>query len=197
MDSTVSAFLPTQYGEFKIFSFPSVEHPNYPDIALVSGELNAQQAILLRMHSECLTGDVFASKRCDCGQQLTASLDFIAKNGGIFIYLRQEGRGIGLHSKIKAYHKQELGMDTVEANTELGFLPDQRDYSAAVNILNYFGIRQVQLLTNNPDKIHALELAGIQIMDRIPLVIASNPYNDHYLKTKRDKMGHLLPHQDL
>jgi len=197
MESTVSAFLPTQYGEFQIYSFPSVEQPEMPEIAMVHGTIDPNLPVLVRIHSECLTGDVLGSQRCDCGQQLQAALRQIGQEGGVFIYLRQEGRGIGLHSKIEAYRKQESGMDTIEANMELGFLPDERNYHAALNILQFFNVGKVLLLTNNPDKMLALEQGGIQIVDRIPLIFPSNPFNDQYLKTKRDKMGHLLPNHNL
>lgn len=193
MDSTVSAFLPTNSGDFQIFSFPGEEITALPDIAMLSGVIDPDSAVLLRIHSECLTGDVFGSQRCDCGQQLRLALEYIGETGGVLIYLRQEGRGIGLHSKIEAYKKQEDGMDTVQANTELGFKPDERNYEAALKILKFFGIKKVRLLTNNPDKISALELGGISIVERIPISFPSNPFNDKYLKTKRDKMGHILP----
>lgn len=193
MNSTVSAFLPTNYGDFQIFSFPGEQDPELPDIALVKGDLDPSNPVLLRIHSECLTGDVFGSQRCDCGQQLQAALHFIGNKGGMLIYLRQEGRGIGLHAKIEAYKKQEGGMDTVQANTELGFKPDERNYESALKMLRFFGIDKVNLLTNNPKKIAALEEGGVCILERIPLVFPSNPFNDKYLKTKREKMGHLIP----
>ncbi|MCC6754104.1 MAG: GTP cyclohydrolase II [Saprospiraceae bacterium] len=189
--------MPTKRGAFEIFSFPVDGRPEaHPDVALVAIG-NALAAIpLVRIHSECLTGDVFGSMRCDCGPQLDAALERIGHEGGLLIYLRQEGRGIGFHSKIMAYRHQDAGLDTVQANAELGFAPDQRDYAAAVRILRHFGIARVRLLTNNPAKVEALEKEGIGVEQRLPLLVGRNPHNDHYLSTKRDKLGHILPAVD-
>jgi 3,4-dihydroxy 2-butanone 4-phosphate synthase/GTP cyclohydrolase II len=160
--------------------------------SLVKAPLKSNPAPLLRIHSECVTGDVFGSCRCDCGSQLQQSLDLIAKEGGILIYLRQEGRGIGLSNKLKAYALQEKGLDTVDANIKLGLPVDSRDYGVAFQILKYLKVSSVRLITNNPEKIRALERYGVNILERIPLVIESNPENRGYLKVKQEKLGHLL-----
>ncbi|MBV6472081.1 MAG: GTP cyclohydrolase-2 [Saprospiraceae bacterium] len=164
-----------------------------PDVALLAMNSGMAATPLVRIHSECLTGDVFGSMRCDCGPQLEMALERIGHDGGLLIYLRQEGRGIGFHSKIMAYRHQDAGLDTVQANAELGFEPDLRDYTAAVRILRHFGIASLRLLTNNPAKVEALKQAGITVEQRLPLLVGRNPYNDNYLSTKRDKLGHILP----
>lgn len=193
MSHSIEAFLPSIYGVFDIHSFPNVENPYAPDLVLVAGNLSSQVNPLLRLHSECLTGDVFGSLRCDCGSQLHDSLIQIAQHGGLLIYMRQEGRGIGLHHKIEAYHMQDEGLDTVQANEALGFEPDLRNYDIAVNILKEFGLDSVRLLTNNPNKVYSLEKAGIRVIERIPLISPFNDYNKNYLNTKREKLGHLFP----
>lgn len=193
MSSTTSALLPTIYGDFEIHSFSNNDLPYSPDLALVSIGFDPQKLPLIRIHSECLTGDVLGSLRCDCGQQLEIALEKIAREGGLLIYLRQEGRGIGLHNKIEAYQKQDHGLDTVEANTELGFQPDLRDYEKAIRILKYFNVERFRLLTNNPDKLNALTDAGLYITERIPIIVSSNSHNELYLSTKREKLGHILP----
>ncbi len=193
MNSTPAAFLPTEYGLFKIYSFPNAEMPYAPDLALVAGEIDNSNPFLLRIHSECLTGDVFGSMRCDCGLQLHAALERIGNEGGILLYLRQEGRGIGLHQKIEAYKIQDEGRDTVEANYDLGFEADVRNYQKAIHILKSLGIQRVRLMTNNPKKLESLQEGGIIVADRIPLVIPPNDFNYKYLMAKRDKLGHLLP----
>ncbi len=193
MNSTPSAFLPTVHGNFQIYSFPNMDMPYAPDLALVAGDLDLSAPVLLRIHSECLTGDVFGSLRCDCGIQLHSAMERMGSEGGLLLYMRQEGRGIGLHQKIEAYRKQDEGLDTVEANYELGYEADERDYKKAVSILKNLGILQVRLMTNNPKKVQSLQQDGILVIDRIPLVIPANKYNDKYLNTKRDKLGHLLP----
>jgi GTP cyclohydrolase II len=187
----VSSRLPTIYGQFVIEAFDSgrVELPhlilaNLPDG--YDGEIN------VRIHSECLTGDVFGSTRCDCGEQLAASMKFIEENKGILIYLRQEGRGIGLVNKLKAYNLQDEGMDTIRANHALGFHADERKYDAAIEILKQLGITEINLLTNNPDKLDAFENSGIKVVKRIPLMMEIRPENRHYLQTKKNSMGHLL-----
>jgi len=184
------ARLPTRWGEFKMAVYKSlpdgVEH-----IALIKGRLGA--SALVRVHSECFTGDVLGSLRCDCGAQLQAALAMVAKEGsGVILYMRQEGRGIGLVNKLKAYGFQDRGLDTVEANKALGFKPDLRDYGAGAQILADLGIKSLRLITNNPKKIAALEGHGLRIEERIPLVMPANPENHRYLKTKKEKLGHLL-----
>ncbi|MCO7174905.1 bifunctional 3,4-dihydroxy-2-butanone-4-phosphate synthase/GTP cyclohydrolase II [Sporolactobacillus kofuensis] len=188
----VSTRLPTAFGDFTAIGYTS-PFDDKETVALVKGKVGGDQPTLVRLHSECLTGDVFGSKRCDCGPQLHAALEMIEKHGsGVVIYLRQEGRGIGLINKLKAYKLQEAGRDTVEANEELGFPADLRDYHTAAQILNDLGIKHVQLLTNNPLKISALEEYGLSIHERIPLELPLNQDNQKYMQTKAEKMGHLL-----
>lgn len=184
--------LPTDHGHFRLKMYRSrvtgLEH-----LALVKGDVAAGGNVLVRVHSECFTGDVLGSERCDCGPQLHTAMEMIEKEGcGAVIYMRQEGRGIGLANKLHAYRKQEEGMDTVEANVALGFAPDLRDYGEGAQILVDLGIRKVRLITNNPCKIKGLDGYGIEIVERVPIVIAANCHDKHYLETKRDKMGHLI-----
>lgn len=179
--------LPTKYGNFKIKAYAN------ENLVLIKGEIDPQKPVLVRLHSECLTGDTFGSLRCDCGDQLHMAMKQIAKNGnGLILYLRQEGRGIGLINKLKAYGLQDHGYDTYEANEMLGFKPDERDYATAVKILKDLGINHINLLTNNPDKIDQLKNNGITIEQRIPLEIPANKINHDYLETKRDKFHHFL-----
>jgi GTP cyclohydrolase II len=193
MTHSIEAFLPTVYGSFDIHSFPNADNPYAPDLVLVSGDLDKIKNPLVRLHSECLTGDVFASMRCDCGVQLQTSLERISAEGGMLIYMRQEGRGIGLHHKIEAYQMQDTGLDTVQANEALGFEPDLRNYDIAIEILKDFGLNAIRLLTNNPNKVTALKEGGIEVIERIPLISPFNDYNKNYLNTKREKLGHLFP----
>ncbi len=190
MDTTniPTALLPTKFGDFKIYSFSD------DIIALVNGDIKNSKNTLVRIHSECLTGDVFNSLRCDCRAQLEKSLELISKEGnGLVIYIRpHEGRGIGLKNKIKAYELQDKGADTVEANHQLGFPADKRTYTEAVSILNYFSLSSVRLLTNNPDKINYLKNNGISISEVVPLITEPTEHNKFYLETKKEKMGHLL-----
>lgn len=186
------AKLPTDYGTFNAIVY-SNEVDNKEHVALVKGEINGDEPVMVRVHSECLTGDVFHSRRCDCGPQLDTALQRIAENGsGVLLYMRQEGRGIGLINKIKAYALQEQGLDTVEANARLGFKPDLRDYGIGVQILKDIGVRKMRLLTNNPRKIKGLAGYGMEVTERLPLQMKENESNTHYLHTKRSKLGHLL-----
>ncbi|MFC0525093.1 bifunctional 3,4-dihydroxy-2-butanone-4-phosphate synthase/GTP cyclohydrolase II [Pontibacillus salicampi] len=184
--------LPTEYGDFTAIGYSNVvddkEH-----VALIKGEVDPNQPTLVRVHSECLTGDVFGSFRCDCGPQLHSALKQIEENGsGVLLYMRQEGRGIGLLNKMHAYRLQEQGMDTVEANEELGFAPDLRDYGIGAQILKDLGIRQLNLLTNNPRKITGLKGYGLEVVNRVPIQMESRKENERYLKAKQSKLGHLL-----
>jgi len=188
----VEVTLPTKYGSFKLIPFIQ-ESNGLEHIALVKGELNKDEPILTRVHSSCMTGDIFGSYRCDCGVQLHKAMEMIEKEGrGVLIYLNQEGRGIGLSNKIKAYKLQEQGRDTVEANVDLGFKDDERDYGVGANILWELGLGKLKLITNNPVKRAGLEGYGLTIVENIPLVIEPNEHNAFYLKTKQDKMGHFL-----
>ena len=184
--------LPTEHGDFKLTMFRSrltgLEH-----LALVKGDVADGEPVLVRVHSECFTGDVLGSERCDCGPQLHTAMEMIEKEGrGAVIYMRQEGRGIGLANKLHAYHLQEKGMDTVEANVALGFAPDLRDYGEGAQILVELGIRKLRLMTNNPCKIKGLEGYGLTITERVPIVIPANAHDKRYLDTKREKMGHIF-----
>lgn len=188
--------LPTRLGTFRLYGYEDGDNGGV-HLALAEGEVGHRKAVLVRVHSECLTGDVFFSMRCDCGEQLHAALRTIQTEGaGILIYLRQEGRGIGLVDKLRAYELQDNGLDTVEANLELGFEPDQRDYDAAVAILEDLGVNSVRLLTNNPGKVSGFEGSSIAVVERVPLQVHPNHENFDYLRTKRDRLGHLLDLRD-
>ncbi len=187
-----SVKLPTRFGEFELICFVA-KHDGREHLALVYGDISGHKDILTRVHSECLTGDVFHSMRCDCGQQLDAAMQRIAENGsGVIVYMRQEGRGIGLANKLHAYHLQEGGLDTVDANIRLGFPPDLRDYGIGAQILKSLGIESIRLLTNNPRKVKGLEGYGLSISGREPLVIPPQPFDEKYLQTKKDRMEHLI-----
>jgi len=186
------AKLPTKYGEFRAVAYKSDVDPA-EHIALVMGDVNTPEPVLIRVHSECATGDIFGSLRCDCGEQLATALRAIAREGrGVLIYMRQEGRGIGFHNKIKAYALQDIGLDTVEANISLGFAPDLRDYGVGAQIISDLGIKQIRLLTNNPKKVISLEGHGLKVVETVPIVVQPNPHNRRYLETKQKKMGHKL-----
>ena len=183
---------PTEYGHFKLHMFRS-EVDDHHHLALVKGEVAGKENVLVRVHSSCLTGDVFGSCRCDCGKQLQEAMRRIDREGlGVIVYMRQEGRGIGLANKIKAYKLQENGRDTVEANIDLGFPPDLRDYGIGAQILADLGLTSIRILTNNPKKVVGLKGYGLEITERVPLEVPTSPYNHRYLETKRDKMGHIL-----
>lgn len=187
-----SPLLPTSYGEFRAYGYVNEVNGEH-HVALVKGDIGDGEDVLVRVHSECLTGDVFGSLRCDCGDQLHSAMRQVDAAGrGIVLYMRQEGRGIGLINKLKAYELQQRGMDTVEANLALGFEPDAREYYIGAQILRDLGVRTMRLLTNNPDKVYQLEEFGLRITERVPIQVDANDFDRRYLRTKRDKMGHLL-----
>ncbi|MDR3231291.1 MAG: bifunctional 3,4-dihydroxy-2-butanone-4-phosphate synthase/GTP cyclohydrolase II [Synergistaceae bacterium] len=195
IEKVVEVNLPTEFGQFKACAYQSrlESDDSHTHIALVKGDISSVDEVLVRVHSECLTGDVFGSLRCDCGAQVHAALSMIEKEGvGVLLYMRQEGRGIGILNKLRAYKLQEEGMDTVDANIALGYAPDLRDYGMGAQILMDLGLRRIRLLTNNPQKIIGLEGYGLQIVERVPIVIEPNEFNRGYMRAKENRMGHLL-----
>ncbi len=192
MVQQASVNLKTAYGNFEFAAFSDSSEDLMPHLALVNNPSPTDKPMNVRIHSECITGDLFGSCRCDCGEQLSASMDYISKNGGMVIYLRQEGRGIGIINKIKAYNQQDLGFDTAEANKNLGFEYDARMYDEAISILEYYNVTKINLLTNNPDKLEAFKQSKVEIIKRIPLEINPHSDNKKYLKTKKEFFGHLL-----
>lgn len=188
----VEAELPTEFGSFRIIPFRQKSN-GLEHVALIKGTWKADEPVLVRMHSSCMTGDIFGSKRCDCGEQLHRAMQMIDQDGkGIVVYLNQEGRGIGLMNKIAAYKLQEQGDDTVDANIHLGFQPDEREYGVGAQILRELGVGKIRLITNNPVKRVGLESYGLEIVENVPIVVPSNPFNKRYLETKRIRMGHKL-----
>jgi GTP cyclohydrolase II len=197
VEQVASADFPTRWGKFRIYGFRGHSGADgdrrvEEAVALVMGDVKSSPP-LVRVHSQCLTGDVFHSLRCDCGQQLELSLSMMADEGaGILIYEQQEGRGIGLMAKLQAYELQDSGLDTVEANVQLGFKADYRDFALPAEILKALGVRGVRLLSNNPDKVEALERAGVRVVERVPCEVTPSPHAEEYLKTKKEKLGHLF-----
>jgi len=190
IEEIVSVDMPTKYGHFKLIAFQEKNTTN-EHLALVKGEWEKDEPVLVRVHSSCFTGDILGSLRCDCGEQLHASMKMVEKEGrGAILYMSQEGRGIGLLNKLKAYRLQEQGMDTVEANLHLGFQMDQRDYGVGAQILRHLGITKLRLISNNPKKRVGLIGYGLEIVENIPVEVHPNPHNERYLQTKRDKLGH-------
>ena len=192
MKRQVEAEIPTDWGSFNMIAYSNDEKTQMPHLALVHESYKGDQPVYVRVHSECLTGDVFGSKRCDCGEQLHKSIRMVAQKGGMVVYLRQEGRGIGLINKLKAYNLQDKGLNTADANVHLGYEVDERQYESAIDILTDLGVKKIHLITNNPLKIEALDKSPIEVVSRIPMVVEAQEENYNYLKTKKDLMGHLL-----
>lgn len=184
--------IPTEYGDFRIIAFSKSENDWMPHLAIIAKNTDFSRVVNVRFHSECITGEVFHSKKCECGQQLSAAMQYIQENGGAVIYLRQEGRNIGIINKLKAYALQEKGLDTVQANLELGLPADDRKFDIALEILNLLNIKEINLITNNPDKLSFVENSPIRLNSRIPLEINANENNKEYLQVKKDYFGHYL-----
>lgn len=189
--------VPTEYGEFRMIAFSESENDWMPHIAVVAKNTDFTKPVNVRFHSECITGEVFHSKKCECGQQLDEAMKFINENGGIIVYLRQEGRNIGIINKLKAYALQEQGFDTVEANLKLGLPADDRSFDSAIEILTILNIKEINLLTNNPEKIKFVVESNIRLNKRIPLQMDSTKESEAYLKTKKDYFGHLLDDENI
>ncbi len=192
MKRQAKAKLPTDWGKFNIIAYSEDENDWMPHLAMISEKTDFSQTVTVRIHSECITGDLFHSKRCDCGKQLDSAMNFIHEHGGILLYLRQEGRNIGIINKLKAYNLQDRGLNTAEANIELGFPADARDFKIAIEILTDLGVKSINLMTNNPEKIHFIKESPIKLKKRIPLEINPEKENLEYLKTKKDYFGHFL-----
>lgn len=192
MKRVAEAWIPTKLAKFKMITYADQNQDRMPHIAMVHVDMDPGKAVLVRVHSECMTGDLFHSLRCDCGEQLEKAFEWISEDPGVVIYLRQEGRGIGLINKLEAYNLQDKGVDTVEANEELGFHPDERNYKDAIEILKDLGITKVRLLTNNPEKAKEIENSDITLVERLPIIIDPKEENLRYLQVKKDKMGHLF-----
>ncbi len=192
MKSLSRALIPTKWGEFELIAYGVDPGDPMPHLALVHVKTKGVEDVLVRIHSECMTGDLFGSSRCECGSQLHKSFELIAREGGVIVYLRQEGRGIGIIQKLKAYELQDHGLNTVEANVQLGHAPDERSFDLGITILEDLGIRSIRLLTNNPDKIKAIEDSSIVLTKRVPLIITPNEDNLEYMQTKKKILGHLL-----
>lgn len=184
--------VPTEFGTFRVIAFAENANDWMPQVALVAENTDFTKPVNVRFHSECITGEVFHSKKCECGQQLDSAMKYMQDHGGIIVYLRQEGRNIGIINKLKAYALQEQGFDTVEANVKLGLPADDRDFNVAIDILHELNVKEINLLTNNPEKIKAVEKSDIKLVSRVPLQIASNENSKEYLKTKKEYFGHLL-----
>ena len=192
VERVTEAMLPTTSGSWRLIGYRTKDHAE-EHVALVMGKVEGSEPVLVRVHSQCLTGDVFSSRRCDCGEQLEIAMNRVAEERrGVIVYMAQEGRGIGLHNKIAAYALQDQGLDTVEANLALGFAPDRRDYGIGMQILRDLGIQRIRLMTNNPAKRHGLSGYGLEIVERVPVIAPPNPHNVKYLAVKQEKMGHLF-----
>lgn len=193
MKKHAEAIIPTPWGDFRMIAFADSEEEWMPHLALVHKSFDfTQKPVLVRIHSECITGDLFSSKRCDCGEQLNIALKMAAKEGGMVLYLRQEGRGIGIINKLKAYNLQDKGLNTVDANLHLGLDIDARQYNIAIEMLLSLGVDEIRLMTNNPEKIEAFEDGPVKVISRVPIIVEPNEDNRSYLKTKQDEMGHLF-----
>ena len=192
MNKQAEAVIPTPWGNFNMVAFAKGEHDWMPHLAMIHEKTDLSAPVLTRIHSECITGDLFGSKRCDCGEQLEKALEMVSEKGGIVLYLRQEGRGIGIINKLKAYNLQDRGLNTVDANIHLGLEVDARQYNIAIEMLKILGVRQIHLLTNNPEKIEALKNSIVEVVSRVPLIIKPQKENLSYLQTKQDEMGHLF-----